>query len=157
MKKEKLKQFHDKDKKELSFKNVTEARETRGALHFDLVNKSIILADNIYMDWRKRETDESKERKKMVEKVWLGIIIQFVIVIILLIADGVNLLEIDSIIFVSFFGAIIIQFISLLLVAAKYLYDERTTESLKIMEKLMITTISHNADFPPEFKKDKNV
>ena len=157
MKKEKLKQFHDKDKTELNFKKVTETREARGSLHFDLVNKSIILADNIYMDWRKRETDEGKERKKMVEQIWLGIIIQFVIVIILLIADGVNWLEIDAIIFVSFFGAIIIQFISLLLVAAKYLYNERTTESLKIMEKLMTMTISHNADFPPESKKDKIV
>ena len=125
----------------------------RDELHFDLLKRSIALADSIYSDWQSREEDERKDRKKMIKQIWGGIIVQFVIVIILLIANGINWLEIDEMIFISFFGAIIIQFISLLVIAAKYLYNERTTDCLKIMENLMITTISNNMDYRPELNE----
>ncbi|MCL1990343.1 MAG: hypothetical protein FWG67_05575 [Defluviitaleaceae bacterium] len=155
MNKEKLNQL--RNKKKLDVTPVKAEMETRDAFHFDLLQKSVILADGIYTDWQHREKAEHKERKKMIKKIWIGIVIQFVIVMMLLIANGLNWLEIDAVIFVSFFGAIIIQFISLLLVAAKYLYNERTTDSLKIVENLMITTISHNMDYyfkPNEDKRD---
>ena len=110
-----------------------------GKHHDNLTEKALELSENAFTVWANREKREAKQRAGIFFIILAIVIIQFVIALyaLLLIGRGYLSFENAEVIMVSFFAAVIIQFIGVLVAAASYTYSERTTEILKVVASIL--------------------
>jgi len=102
-------------------------------------DQRIEISKMIVNHWVKKENEEMTNRRNVMSKMLWLIVIQFVIAVIILILIGLSYLnfEDEGMVMISFFLALILQLLGLLVIAFKYIYNERSTKSLEIIASIM--------------------
>jgi len=117
-------------------------------IHRDASKQAINTADFIYRDWSKKEDDEITQRKGLTCKIFWFLVVQWGVAVVLILLQGKKeWFNISETIFISFFAAIIIQTIAIVIVIAKYLFKERNTRPLDIIVELISITGLNNANY----------
>lgn len=118
-------------------------------IHNDLSYQSMRLANSMFLKWSDREDDEKVQRGKAIKYITYFILVQFIIALTFLsfVVVGLIAYENSTLILVSFFGAIILEFIGLLVIVMKYLYNERTTSGLKIVAEIIRDAGNNNRGY----------
>ena len=117
----------------------------------DIHNKVSIIAMNIAAtiqnDWSEKEKIEIDERKNLTLMMFRFLVLQWIVAVVLIVFQGLKLLIISEIIFISFFASIIIQTIGIVLAMVVYLYKERKSKPLSIIGALISIVGSNNVQY----------
>ena len=118
-------------------------------IHNDLSYQSMRIANSMFLKWSEREDDEKVQRGKAIKHITYFILVQFLIALTFLtfVVGGLITYENSTLVLVSFFGAIILEFIGLLVIVMKYLYNERTTNGLKIVAEIIRDAGNNNRGY----------
>jgi len=135
---------------------ITPENNMLDAIHHNASKFAIQMANAVYQSWSDKEEDEIKQRKGWTRKILAFLVIQWVIAVVLLVLHGKNCLNISETIFISFFTAIIIQTIAIVIIMAKYLFKERNTKPLDIIVQLVSITGLNNANYKVTGNNESN-
>ena len=123
-------------------------------IHVELSDNSIDIASKLFEEWKKREEIEQKLRKLVMlgTSIFLGLQFLVALTFIYLVGRGFLAFENSTIILTAFFGIVILEFIGLLAIVMKYLYNERTTKALTIVAEILRDAGANNRGYqqPPE-------
>ncbi|MCL2571277.1 MAG: hypothetical protein FWE11_02650 [Defluviitaleaceae bacterium] len=117
----------------------------------DIHNKVSMAAINtaaaIYTDWSDKEKKEISQRKSLTVMMFSFLVGQWIVAVVLIVLQGVSILDISETIFISFFAAIIIQTIAIVLAMVVYLYKERSSTPLNILGNLISIAGLNNVQY----------
>ncbi|MCL1949126.1 MAG: hypothetical protein FWF59_05295 [Turicibacter sp.] len=142
---------------DIVIEKVPDKRSFGDRMHEQISTQSTHIALNIYRDWSNREDKESKQRTKIVWVFISFLAVQVIAAFVFLWFSGTGALEIDSSVFISFFIALIVEFIGVVMVMVKYLYSERNTDSLKIVQELVSNAGRNNIEYHEKNQPSKNI
>ena len=118
-------------------------------IHEELSDSSIDIASKLFEEWKKREEVEQKLRKLVMlgTSIFLGLQFIVALIFIYLVGRGFLAFENSTIILTAFFGVVILEFIGLLAIVMKYLYNERTTKALTIVAEILRDAGTNNRGY----------
>ena len=135
-----------------SLGNLTEINNTSKdvlplteSIHGDISSQSLVLAREIYFDWRKREIKESTQREAQLKWIKYILICQMIAAASLFVVDF--FWKVNVAIIIGLISAIIIEFIGLLSIMISYVYSERSTKSLDVVAKIMGDVGDNNSKY----------
>jgi len=82
------------------------------------------------------------------------LVVQWIVAVILIVLQGTECIDISETIFVSFFAAIIIQTIAIVLAMVVYLYKERSSAPLNILGNLLSIAGLNNVQYKASSETD---
>jgi len=138
----------DTDESQLNPKN--EVSDIHNKVSMSAVN----IAAAIHTDWSKKEKTEIEERKKLTVWMFIFLVVQWATAVILIVLQGIGCINISETIFISFFAAIIIQTIAIVLAMVVYLYKERSSAPLNILGNLISIAGLNNVQYKSTEKTD---
>lgn len=121
-------------------------------IHGLLSYQAIKISNNIFKKWREKEDIDQKGRTKVMRYLSWGLLIQLIVVVSIVFLIGRGRLEFENVerVIISLFTPIIVQLIGLMAIAVKYIYNERSTNTLKVVAELMrdagANNLGHNND-----------
>jgi len=129
---------------------IDDISKESSSIHSKLSDSSRDIATSIYIDWSVKEKEEITQRKKLTTFISGFLVVQWAAAVVLIILQGIGLLAISETIFISFFAAVIVQTIAIVLAMVAYLYKERSSTPLDIISKLLSSASSSNVNYKNE-------
>jgi len=116
-------------------------------IHNKVSMAAINTASAIYNDWSCKERTEISQRKSWTIWMFCFLVVQWIVAVVLIIVQGLGYFDINETVFISFFAAIIIQTIAIVLAMVAYLYKERSSTPLSILGELISIAGSTNVQY----------
>jgi len=126
-------------------------------IHKGVSIAAINIAAAIHKDWSDKEKEERSARKSLTNKMFLFLVIQWTAGLLLIVLNGFKIFNVSENIFISFFAAIIIQTIAIVLAMVTYLFKERKHTPLDILGNLIsIAGLNNNQYKTTEHNRDES-